>query len=123
MKVKIIGYTPDLVGKCVINNKTYKVPNTISDETVEVDINKTTNKCRLVKVIESSPKRIKVKCPIYEKCGGCKLLHIDYKEQNVIKTNEVKAIFKNAGFKEKERLSAFCVYGSCAVHGGGYYTV
>lgn len=101
MKVKINGYTQDLVGKCVINNKTYKVPNTISEEVVEVDINKTTNKCRLIKVIESSPKRIKVKCPIYEKCGGCKLLHIDYHEQNVIKTNEVKAIFKNAGFKEK----------------------
>ena len=77
------------------------VPNTINEETVEVEINKTTNKCRLIKVLEASPKRIKVKCPIYEKCGGCKLLHIDYKEQSIIKTNEVKAIFKSAGFKEK----------------------
>ena len=101
MKVKILGYTPDLVGKCVLNNKIYKVPNTISDEIVEVDINKTTNKCRLVKIIESSSNRIKVKCPIYEKCGGCKLLHIDYQEQCNIKTNEVKSIFKNAGYKEK----------------------
>jgi 23S rRNA (uracil1939-C5)-methyltransferase len=101
MKVKINGYTEDLVGKCIINGKTYKVPNSISDEVVEVDINKTTNKTKLIKVIEASPKRIKVKCPIYERCGGCKLLHIDYVEQQKIKTDEVKSIFKNAGFKEK----------------------
>ena len=30
MKVKITGYTPDLVGKCLINNKTYKEINEVT---------------------------------------------------------------------------------------------
>lgn len=101
MKVKITGYTMDLVGKCIINNKTYKVPNTISDEIVDVEINKQTDKCKLIKIDTLSKHRVKVKCPIYDKCGGCKLLHINYEEQKKIKTDEVKYIFKTSGYKEK----------------------
>lgn len=41
-----------------------------------------------------SPERILPPCPYYERCGGCQLMHMSYKEQLRFKTNTVKALLE-----------------------------
>lgn len=50
-------------------------------------------KAKIVKIKTKSDKRIEPICPHYEQCGGCQLLHLDYKEQGVMKKEIVKESF------------------------------
>lgn len=93
--VKVDKYNKDLRGCVSINHNSYPVKGTILDELVEVEVingkNKTAN---LRKVVKTSKYRVKPLCPIYQKCGGCSLLHIDYNEQLRIKQEHVQNLFK-----------------------------
>ena len=93
--VKVDKYNKDLRGCVSINRNSYPVKGTILDELVEVEVingkNKTAN---LRKVVKPSKYRVKPLCPIYQKCGGCSLLHIDYNEQLRIKQEHVQNLFK-----------------------------
>lgn len=93
--VKVDKYNKDLRGCVSINRNSYPVKGTILDELVEVEVisgkNKTVN---LRKVVKPSKYRVKPLCPIYQKCGGCSLLHIDYNEQLRIKQEHVQNLFK-----------------------------
>ena len=84
--VKVDKYNKDLRGCVSINRNSYPVKGTILDELVEVEVingkNKTAN---LRKVVKPSKYRVKPLCPIYQKCGGCSLLHIDYHCGHVFK--------------------------------------
>lgn len=96
--VKVEKYNKDLRGCVNINHNIYPVNGTILDEVVEVEINNNKNNkfktINLRKVIKPSKYRIKPICPIYQKCGGCSLLHIDYAEQLRIKQQYVQNLFK-----------------------------
>ena len=76
------------------NGKTYYLNNTLENETLEVSINKEKRTIKIDKIINPSKYRIKPKCDIYESCGGCKLLHVDYSHQLFLKTEMVKRLFK-----------------------------
>lgn len=55
---------------------------------------------KLLEVIEPSKNRVKPKCPVFSKCGGCHLQHVDYSWQLKIKENNVINCFnKIAGIK------------------------
>lgn len=82
-----------------INGKTYYLNNTLENETLEVSINKEKRTIKIDKIINPSKYRIKPKCDIYESCGGCKLLHVDYNHQLFLKTEMVKRLFKENNFK------------------------
>ena len=80
-----------------IENKITFIPNTLINEIVDVEIIKDTSKYYIGKVInyiKLSDKRIKVKCPYYELCGGCNLLHLSYKDQIEYKKNKLNNILK-----------------------------
>lgn len=49
---------------------------------------------KLIKVIETSPDREEPVCPVFNRCGGCSFLHINYKRQLEIKKNQVRDCFK-----------------------------
>ncbi|MEF3692722.1 MAG: 23S rRNA (uracil(1939)-C(5))-methyltransferase RlmD [Acholeplasmataceae bacterium] len=49
-------------------------------------------------IINPSPDRIKIKCPIFDRCGGCDFLHINYQKQLKMKEEYVKELYDNAGF-------------------------
>lgn len=38
-----------------------------------------------------------LECPVYRKCGGCQLLHMDYKKQLAVKRQEVAGLLKPYG--------------------------
>ena len=95
MKVKI--YALDHLGRGIgkINNKVIFIPNTLVDEEVLVEITKETKKFYEGKVIQFiliSPHRIKPKCPYYNECGGCSIMHMNYDQQLEFKINKVRNI-------------------------------
>lgn len=49
---------------------------------------------KLIKVITPSPARVMPCCDVFYKCGGCSLLHINYKKQLEIKKDNVITCFK-----------------------------
>ena len=81
-----IGYT---------NNKIIFIPNTLIGEIVTVNITKETTKYYVGEVIEyikKNDERKLIPCPYYNKCGGCNLLHMDYKNSIKYKHNKLKNI-------------------------------
>lgn len=46
---------------------------------------------------ESQKKDAVVACPVYRKCGGCQLLHMDYQEQLNFKKSQVSKLLKPYG--------------------------
>ena len=92
-KTKVEKYNSDLKGIISCNNKEYAHDNLIQDEEVEIEISKDANKVVLKRILKESSNRIKPECGIYNKCGGCSLLHIKYQEQLDMKTRLVENLF------------------------------
>ena len=82
-----------------LNNKTYNLSNVVEGETLEVSVNKEKRSIKIDKIINASKERIKPVCSIYERCGGCKLLHVNYDYQLKLKTEMVKRLFIENNYK------------------------
>ena len=64
-----------------INNKVIFVKNALPEEEVEIKIINDKNSFSVSEVtnyLKLSKDRIKSKCPYFEVCGGCNLLHLNY---------------------------------------------
>ena len=73
------------------------VKGTLLNETVSIKIDKVNKKylnASIVKIIEKSPERKEVSCPYYNICGGCSFLHTTIDNENNIKENYIKRLFK-----------------------------
>ena len=90
---KVINYDTSFKGIIEVKGKTYKLDNVLKDEVVDVDITKDGKNAILKQIKIVSSKRVKPVCPIYNKCGGCSLLHIDYSEQLKMKKELVENLF------------------------------
>lgn len=93
VKTTIEKYNTDLKGVIVYNNKEYALDNVIVGEEVEIEASKDLKRLSLKRVLKESSSRVKPQCGIYDKCGGCSLLHIKYLEQLKIKTSFVENLF------------------------------
>lgn len=72
------------------------VPFSIVGEKIKYKVLKVTSKCaygKLLDVIEPSKERVTPKCPVFYKCGGCQLQHINYQAQLEVKRQTVKDCF------------------------------
>ena len=54
---------------------------------------------KLVSLDKESEHRTEVKCPVYEICGGCQVMHLDYKAQLAWKQHKIEDLFP----EEKEQ--------------------
>ena len=97
MEKKLIGkcvdYTYDGKGIIKKDNKVIFVDGVIKDEEVEIEItyeSKNQTLGKLIKILKSSPHRVKSFCPLAKECGGCALQHLDYKKQLEFKTDHVQ---------------------------------
>ena len=84
-------------GIAKVNNMPIFVENSLIDEEVEIIVTKEKKNYMegiVDKYIKTSPIRVVSKCPYYDKCGGCDLLHLSYDEQLKYKENKVKEIIK-----------------------------
>lgn len=97
-----------------IGNNIYSVPNLLPKEEaiVDVDFSLKYNNVKLVKITKPSANRINHKCDIFEKCGGCQLLHMTSNFQKDFKLDLVKEAFKEYKISKNidEYISASKIY-------------
>lgn len=68
----------------------------IAGETVKakiVEAKKTYFRAELLEILMPSADRVKPICPLFEKCGGCQIMHLQYSAQLHIKTKKVRDVF------------------------------
>lgn len=102
------------LGVFKIGKVEYKVSNFLPKEEaiVEIDFSKKYNNVKMIKILKSSSNRIIPKCDIFEKCGGCQLLHMNNNAQKDFKIDSVKNAFKENNIKKDidEYISASRIY-------------
>ena len=89
-------------GSCLakIDNKNVFIPFAVPGEKLEIEITKSCrdyDEARVKALLESSPKRVQPACPLYQKCGGCNMMHIDYDYQVELKTRILEELMERAG--------------------------
>lgn len=87
-------------GICFIDNKITFVENALENEEVDIEITNSKSKFNEAKVIKYnkiSNDRVEVKCPYYDICGGCDLLHLKYDKELEFKLKKVNDILKKFG--------------------------
>lgn len=87
-------------GICFLDNKITFVSNALIGEDVELKIVNTKNKYNeaiVLKYNSLSSDRVKPICPYFDLCGGCDLMHLNYKKELEFKRNKVQDILKKFG--------------------------
>ena len=82
-------------GISYVNDKIIFIPNALLDEEVIVEIEKETSKYyvgRVIEYVKKSDRRVDSKCPYYDLCGGCNLLHMSYDDSVNYKLDKFKNI-------------------------------
>lgn len=78
-----------------LDNKTVFVKNALPNEIVEIKIKKEKKKyieADVIKYISTSKDRINPKCPYYDHCGGCNIMHLSYENQLKFKQDKIENI-------------------------------
>jgi 23S rRNA (uracil1939-C5)-methyltransferase len=86
------------VGK--VNDQVIFVEGALPAEEVDVKITESKPKYlkgQLLRVLKPSPNRIDPICPIFENCGGCQIMHLDYDAQLKIKKNRITSQLTKIG--------------------------
>ncbi len=115
-KSKILRYGAFGEGIAEIDNLPVFIPYAMEDETVEfkiVKVLKTHAFGKLLNVINPSSGRKDPVCPVFNRCGGCNYLHIDYDKQLTIKKNHVTGCMKkyaNANILVHDVIGADNIY-------------
>ncbi len=87
------------------------VPFTLLGEKVKYKILKVTSKCvygKALEILTPSEIRVRPKCPVFTKCGGCQLQHIKYAQQLLIKQESIKKTFKSVANLDVNVSSTIC---------------
>ena len=90
IEISGLGHSGEGVGR--YQDFTVFVPHALPGEAVQVrirEVKKTYAKGQLLSVTQASPDRVEPPCPIYDKCGGCQLLHLGYQGQLAAKRQQV----------------------------------
>ncbi len=98
MNISGIGHDGEGVGR--IENFTIFIPHAIPGDYIKVKVLKIKSRYaygKLIEIIQPSENRKNPICPMFEKCGGCQLQHIDYKEQLKFKKQKVIDALKRIG--------------------------
>ena len=80
-----------------INNKVVFIENALPEEVVEIEIindKKNFSEAKAIKYLKLSKDRIESKCPYFEVCGGCNLLHLSYENTLTFKQSKIKELLK-----------------------------
>ena len=96
-KLTITGYDMNGLGVSKLDGIVVFVERALEEEVVLAEITYLHKKyafAKIVKIIQPSPTRLLSPCPYYEGCGGCDLLHMDYRTECMIKQKKVKDAFE-----------------------------
>ena len=86
-------------GEGIIKDEGYIVfvPFAIAGEKIKykvLKVNKQIAYGKLLEVLTPAEERVRPKCPVFGKCGGCQLQHVKYSSQLKIKEENISAAFK-----------------------------
>ena len=92
----------DVFGRGIarINNKLCFISYTLPDEECDIELikdKKNYSEGKLINLITKSSNRVDASCPYYFLCGGCHLMHLDYKKQLDYKKDKVKELLDRFG--------------------------
>lgn len=96
----VCGLGTDGEGIINVEGTTAFVPFCLKDESVRFKALKVKGKIaygKIDSVIKASKDRVKVPCPVFEKCGGCDIQHMSYKLQLDYKRETVQNALKKIG--------------------------
>lgn len=98
IEIEDLGSSGEGVGK--IDGFTVFVPQAIPGDRVKVRI-KTLKKRygigEVLEIIQPSKDRVKPRCSLFGKCGGCQLMHMEYQAQLDMKRNKVEQALNRIG--------------------------
>lgn len=82
-------------GMITFNNRKFAVPYMLPGEigNIELVYGPEETGARLVSLDKVSADRVTPSCPVYERCGGCHLMHMSYEAQLRHKQGQVEALF------------------------------
>ena len=86
----------DHYGRGIIkNDKIIFIDNALPNEIVDVKVNKENKKyieANVSKYLKKSNDRVSVKCPYYDECGGCNIMHLSFDNQLKFKQDKINNI-------------------------------
>lgn len=96
-EISPICYDEELRAVFKLSKNRVSIPSIIMGEklNIETSINNGNERVNNYKIIVSSPLRIKPKCEVFTKCGGCALQHLVYQQQLLLKDEVIKKLFSN----------------------------
>lgn len=95
LTVTIEDLTHEGAGVAKVNGYALFIPQALPGETVDIKVVKTKagyGYGRLLQVQTKSEHRVEPPCPIFYKCGGCQIQHMDYSAQLAYKQKQVKDV-------------------------------
>lgn len=84
-------------GVLIDENKVVFVPYALPTEKIKYKVLKVSGNCvygKVLEVLTPADERIRPKCPVFTKCGGCQLQHLRYENQLRHKETQIKNCFK-----------------------------
>ena len=111
MEVKILRLNNEGEGIASIDGKLCFIKGALPDEIVDIEIIEDKGNYfigKLLNVVTPSENRVIPKCPYYDKCGGCELMHQVNNKNLEFKQDKVKGIFKKiCGFDINPEIYSF----------------
>lgn len=98
IKIEKIAFGGEGVGR--VDNFVVFVPFAAPEDELEIEIIQCKRKFargKILKIVKTSPLRVKPLCNYYESCGGCCYQHISYPQQLEIKKQQVEEVFAKIG--------------------------
>ena len=94
-------------GDCIakINGKNVFVPYAIPGEKLDIEITDSKpdyDTGKIVKIVEPAASRVEPICPLYMKCGGCNMMHIEAEAQKQFRKEILKNCFERNGIQVPE---------------------
>ena len=100
LTLEITGYTAEGMGVARWEGRVVFIPGTILGERWEVQLLKIkTNVAwgRAVRLLDPSPERVELDCPLAGRCGGCQYRHMTYEEELRAKRQRVQDALSRVG--------------------------
>lgn len=98
LSIRNLGSHGEGVG--TLDGFTFFVEGALPGEKVDVEVllvKKTYGTGKLLRIIHESPDRVKPVCPLFARCGGCQIMHLDYQAQLAQKRQRVVDAFHRIG--------------------------
>ena len=95
--VRCKSLLPSGEGLINFNHSDFSVKGVLPKEKCNIELiyKKDRTDARVTDILEPSPDRVQVKCPVYDKCGGCNLLHMSYDAELKFKEDKIKELYKD----------------------------